>query len=173
MYAKSPHWDSDVTLASFQTQCYREPLKLEDAKDDTFLETTFKVEDNKFRFWLKNDNTVNNPHKIWRYQHFDSATPFEQKRAVVSAALRKVHSMASDPDALHDSAMQKLAEFARLGYPRGLLRQQCSRMATTTSTYEWIKVRAHAMTWFRDIEPATADKFPLGEALTDQRPGSI
>ena len=39
--------------------------------------------------------------------------------------------MASDAETLHQSAVQKLAEFARLGYPRGLLRQQCSKMAAT------------------------------------------
>ena len=39
------------------------------------------------------------------------------------------------------SAVQKLAEFTRLGYPRGLLRRQCSKMATTQGKYEWIRVR--------------------------------
>ena len=66
---------------------------------------------------------------------FESATPFEQRRAVLSSALLKVHRMASDAETLHQSAVQKLAEFARLGYPRGLLRQQCSKMAATQGTF--------------------------------------
>ena len=66
----------------------------------------------------------------------------------MGAALKKIHAMASDPDGLHSSAIQKLAEFADLHYPRGLLRQQCSRMAAITSQFEWIKVRDEVMTWF-------------------------
>ena len=152
IYAESPDWDSESMLTDFTTNCYTHPLSLEDAKDDTFLESTFAIKNNKLEFWLKNDNTTAEPHKVWRYQHFDSATPFTQKRAVMSAAMQKVHRMASDVDALHSSAVQKLAEFARLQYPRGLLRQQCSRMATVTQTFEWIKIRDKIMTWFPDFE---------------------
>ena len=151
VYADGSDWNSDAMILDFEKNCYHSPLTLENAKENTFLESTFKIENNKFRFWIKNDNTLEQPHKIWRYQRFESATPFEQRRAVLSSALLKVHRMASDAETLHQSAVQKLAEFARLGYPRGLLRQQCSKMAATQGTYEWIRVRDHVMTWFRDL----------------------
>ena len=57
------------------------------------------------------------------------------------ACLKKVHRMASDAPALHDSALQKLEEFRRLRYPKSVLRGVCTYMAATTSQYEWIKVR--------------------------------
>ena len=92
---------------------------------------------------------------MWRYPNGSKAQPRSnsaQRRAVLSSALLKVHRMASDAETLHQSAVQKLAEFARLGYPRGLLRQQCSKMATMQRTYEWIRVRDNVMTWFRDLD---------------------
>ena len=49
--------------------------------------------------------------------------------------------MASDRDALHLSAIQKLSEFRRLRYPPSVLRGVCTVMATVTATYEWIKIR--------------------------------
>ena len=153
VYADGSDWNSDAMIMDFEKNCYHStPLTLENAKENTFLESTFKIENNKFRFWIKNDNTLEQPNKIWRYQRFESATPFEQRRAVLSSALLKVHRMASDAETLHQSAVQKLAEFARLGYPRGLLRQQCSKMAATQGTYEWIRVRDNIMTWFRDLD---------------------
>ena len=56
---------------------------------------------------------------------------------------RAAAAAASSPDIMvhvNGFTVQKLAEFARLGYPRGLLRQQCSKMAVTQGTYEWIRV---------------------------------
>ena len=47
--------------------------------------------------------------------------PFTQRRATLTACLRKVHKMASDVDILRVSAMAKIAEFRRLRYPVGLL----------------------------------------------------
>ena len=98
--------------------------------------------DNKFRHWLKNDNTAEQPHTIWRYQHFASATPFQQKRAVIMACMQKVQRMASAKEAIYDSAVQKMAEFPRLEYPISVLRGVCTYMAATTAEYEWINVRA-------------------------------
>ena len=110
---------------------------------------------------LKNNNTIQQPAAVWRYQHFDSGASFNQKRAVMSAALKKVHHMSGDGEAMQHSAIQKLAEFARLGYPRGLLRQQCSRMAAITSDYEWIQVRDQVMRWFPNPN-APLTKIPKG-----------
>ena len=37
--------------------CYNAPLSLEDAKPDTFLETTFTISNNnEIQHWLKNEN---------------------------------------------------------------------------------------------------------------------
>ena len=49
--------------------------------------------------------------------------------------------MASDRAALNESALQKLAEFRELAYPKSVLRGVCSYMAATTGQYEWIRVR--------------------------------
>ena len=139
---RSEQWDHERFIEDFaRSECYHPPLKLEDAKDDTFLETTFEVNGNSIRHWLKNENPRNGPTKIWRYHHFASYCSFEQKRATAMACLKKVHRMASDAPALHDSALQKLEEFRRLRYPKSVLRGVCTYMAATTSQYEWIKVR--------------------------------
>ena len=140
---RSEQWDHERFLADFvRSECYHPPLKLEDAKDDTFLETTFEVKGSSIRHWLKNENARDAPTKVWRYQHFASHSSFEQKRATVMACLKKVNRMASDAPALYDSALQKLEEFRRLQYPVPVLRGVCTYMAACTSQYEWIRVRS-------------------------------
>jgi hypothetical protein len=62
-------------------------------------------------------NPIGGPVKVWRYQHLASYCSFEQKRATLSACLKKVHSMASDADAVYQGGLQKLDEFRRLAYP--------------------------------------------------------
>ena len=113
---KAPGWDHERFIKDFTaSECYHPPLKLEDAKDDTFLETTFEVRPGgRIRHWLKNDNPQGGPPKIWRYQHFASYCSFEQKRATLMACLKKVHGMANDGAALYQSALKKLAEFREL-----------------------------------------------------------
>ena len=54
---------------------YQEPLKLERGHDGTFLETRFTIENNVFRYKLKNDNEGGEV-KVWRYMHFHSNAPF-------------------------------------------------------------------------------------------------
>ena len=79
VYAANAAWDHEGFVRDFaRSDCYKAPLTLVDAKENTFLETTFALEANQFRRWLKNDNTADNPHTVWRYQHFASDTPFEQ-----------------------------------------------------------------------------------------------
>ena len=73
---------------------------------------------------------------------------FEQKRATLSACLKKVHSMASDADAVYASGLQKLDEFRRLAYPRSVLRGACTYMAACTGSYAWIRVRHVVDTWY-------------------------
>jgi precorrin-4 methylase len=63
------------------------------------------------------------------------------------ACMQKVQRMASDKEAIYDSAVQKMAEFARLEYPISVLRGVCTYMAATTAQYEWINVRATISMW--------------------------
>merc|ERR1711965_417708 len=106
-------------------RCYTEPLKLEDTQNDTFLETTFKIVDNKIQHWLKNENHLHQT-KVWRYAHFHSNMAFKQKKAVLQACLRKVHLAASDNAHRRASAIQKLQEFGKLQYPYKLLWTICT-----------------------------------------------
>ena len=123
-----------------RSECYWPPLKLEDAKEATFLETTFDLkEDGELQYWLKNDNEASR--NVWRYQHYRSHAPFAQKRALVIASLRKVHRMASDQRCRYRSAIAKLREFVALSYPLTLLRSTCNRLAYTTGDTVWIAVR--------------------------------
>ena len=110
-------------------ECYNAPLKLEDAASDTFLESTFHVTThNNIQYWLKNDNHPNVPPKTWRYAHFHSHMAYNQKKAVLKACLQKVHKMASDNTARRISAIHKLVEFGKLGYPYKLLWSMCTTM---------------------------------------------
>ena len=68
-YINNNTWDSEKFVKDFMTnECYAPPLKLEEAKPDTFLETTFQVtKENKIWHSLKNENTDITQPKIWRY----------------------------------------------------------------------------------------------------------
>ena len=91
VYAAHAGWDhSGLVRRLTASECYSAPLTLVHAKEDIFFETTFEVKENRFRHWLKDDNTTERPHTIWRYQHFASATPFQQKRAVIMACMKKI-----------------------------------------------------------------------------------
>ena len=71
----------------------------------------------------------------------DPMARYEQKRSLITGRMRAVHKMASDKLALRQSALQKLNEFKRLGYPPGLLRGVCNFMGATTGEGTWIGVR--------------------------------
>ena len=96
---------------------------------------------NEIRHWLKNVNETGASPTVWRYAHFDSHGEFTQKRAVLMACLQKVQKMASDYDALRSSAIQKVAEFAALNYPRKMLWTACTTMGVTTRSTAWFRVR--------------------------------
>ena len=115
-------------------------LRLEAGHQDTFLETRLKLENNRFQHWLKNDNEDGNG-KVWRYQHFTSFSPFLQKRATLTACLKKVNNMACNDTVLYASAMDKLKEFHNLGYPRPLLKTACAYVAAATNNRRWLDVR--------------------------------
>lgn len=148
IYRTADWWDHERFLADFaRSECYHPPLALENAKDDTFLETTFTISGGRVRHWLKNENPVGGPPKVWRYQHWASCCSFEQKSATLAACLKKVHGMASDADAVYHSGVQKLSEFRRLAYPVSVLRGACTYMAACTACYAWIRVRRVVDAW--------------------------
>ena len=141
-YAQHDNWNEEAFLKGIGEECYFPPLKLEDGGDGTFLETSFHItKANRVRHWLKNQNAPGREPKVWRYAHFKSHAPFQQKRSVMMACLKKVHSMASDPHVLRGSAVQKLAEFARLQYPRRLLWSACTTMGVHTRNPAWFRAR--------------------------------
>ena len=140
VYATPDWWDHERFLNDFtKSEIYCKPLKLTEGDDDTFLETSLKLEEGAFSYWLKNKNTDET--KIWRYQHYDSYSPVAQKKALVKACLRKVNDMASNDRVMMESAKHKLQEFRRLEYPVAVLKQICNYIATTTGNRRWIHIR--------------------------------
>ena len=108
VYAKTEDWDGERFEADFaESHCYQEPLKLEAGKEGTFLETRYWVADGKrIRHRLKNDNEGGGANSsVWRYQHFYSDSAFLQKRATLTACLRKVQKMASDKETLYTRSL--------------------------------------------------------------------
>ena len=140
IYADNSKWDSERFCNDFaQSTCYHPPLKLVEGTDNTFLETRFKIENNKIKHWLKNENEQYT--KVWRYQHFHSHGPYLQKRALLTTCLKKVHKMASEPELLEFSGLAKVKEFLKLKYPRYVVKAACSYMAASTGERTWLNVR--------------------------------
>ena len=141
IHAKPTWWDHERFTADFKkSECYHPPLRLEDGTPDTFLETRFELADGRFRYWLKNDNEDGND-RIWRYQHFKSHAPLLQKRALLTACLRKVQRMSSDTAALYRSGLAKAKEFMRLQYPRAVVAAACRYLAASSGERTWLDVR--------------------------------
>ena len=141
VYAKNDEWDHEQFIRDFEeSACYHAPLELEEGKAGTFLETRYEVNGKEFDYKLKNDNEAGE-RKIWRYQHVHSFSTFAQKRATLTACLKKVHHMASSPATLWESALAKVAEFRRLRYPLGVLRGACTYLGANTGEGTWITVR--------------------------------
>lgn len=140
--AENATWDRDGFEKSIGEECYFPPLSLEDGSEGTFLETRFRITaTNRIRHWLKNTNELGDEPTVWRYAHFASYAPFVQKKAVLMATLRKVQAMASDDRALSKSGIQKIAEFARLRYPKKMLWTACTTMGVSTRCTAWFRVR--------------------------------
>lgn len=142
------------------TNCYNAPLSLEDAKPDTFLETTFTISNNnEIQHWLKNENQPGQAAKVWRYAHFHSHMAFNQKKAVLKACLQKIQKMASDNGVLYTSAVQKLQEFGRLQYPYKLLWRMCTTMGVETRNATWFEIR-DTMQWSYHISIYSPNLLP-------------
>ena len=140
--ADSPRFDTESFTRDFcKSECYLPPLKLEKGGEDVFLETKFRIEDNKIRYCLKNENVIGEPKKIWRYAHFNSGMAFEQKRSIMMACLNKVATMASDNKLLYHSGLQKLDEFKTLNYPAKMLWTACTTMGVKSRNPTWFEIR--------------------------------
>ena len=98
------------------------------------------MEDGNIKHKLKNDNEGGKDN-VWRYQHFYSNTAFLQKRATLTACLRKAQSMASDPQRVREGALEKITEFRRLRYPLSVLQKACNYLGAMSGEGMWITVR--------------------------------
>ena len=142
-YVERSDFDHRTFIENFaKSDCYKDPLRLEDGGEQTFLETTFEVTpQNTIRHWLKNENQPGQAPKIWRYAHYNSHGEHSQKEAVLLSTLRKLHNMASDPYARTNSAYAKLMEFHNIKYPHRVLWRACTKMAITTRDITWFRIR--------------------------------
>ena len=73
--------------------------------------------------------------------HFDSYMPFEQKRSIMMACLTKVQERSNDWKKMGKSILDKLYEFLKLGYPAGMLRYMCAKLAYITRDTAWYTIR--------------------------------
>ena len=66
-----------------------------------------------------------------------------EKRATLTACLKKVQQMASDgqADVFAAAALDKIAEFRRLHYPTSVLQKACTFLGASTGEGTWITVR--------------------------------
>jgi hypothetical protein len=139
--AKNAEWDAKKFTDEFiSSECYQKPLELEEGNEGTFLEVRYRIEDNRIRYKIKNDNEGEET-KVWRYQHFESNSPYAQKIATLTATLRKVHNYSSDKGMLIEGAVSKLREFTRLEYPQATLKQVCGDMWAKTREQEWLHIK--------------------------------
>ena len=131
-------WDYERFYKDFkESHCYMYPLKLEEATEGTFLETSFEIMQGELNFRLKNANAGTNGKTIWRYQSYESYTPATQKASVLTATLKKVDYMASDQSEKFESAMDKLHEFRELRYPARVRRNACAVLAKERDSVVW------------------------------------
>ena len=101
----------------------------------------YPIKNNKFRYWLKNQNEIGKPAKVWRYSHFHSDGSYQIKHGVLMAVLKKIQKMSSDDEAIYQSALQKLYEFYTLKYPYKMLWGACTTMGVNTRQGIWFEVR--------------------------------
>ena len=119
-----------------RSECYMPPLLLEEAAEGTFLESTFEVERGRMRYRLKNANE-GGVTKVWRYQSYDSYVSHQQKRSTLISTLRKVEKMASDDGQCLRSAVDKIKEFRKIGYPAAVCAKACGILAADSGRWTW------------------------------------
>lgn len=133
-------WDNKHFEKELTKYCYVPPLSLEPSKEGVFLETEFEIQDNHITHRLKNDNKDAFKPQIWRYQHFNSYAPYIRKRAVITAALKKVQFHASDKQQCVLSGIDKVREFMVAGYPDSVIKYCTNVMASQHDYWAWKEV---------------------------------
>ena len=136
LFMKKEGWDATRFYEDFKrSECYMPPLRLEEANDGTFLETSFEVQHGRINYRLKNTNTRSK--EVWRYHSFDSYATFGQKKSTMIAALKKVDYFASDNSERMVSAIHKLREFKNLDYPNAMRREVCEILMQESGNVVW------------------------------------
>ena len=111
-------------------------LKLEEAEQGKFLETSYVKEGTHISYGLK--NVSEEAIKVWRYNHYRSRLAYATKRATMMAALRKAFDMASDSKQKLIGIKAKCKEFIDLEYPPGILKFTCVWLYHETRDTVWL-----------------------------------
>ena len=123
---------------------YQEPLKLERGHDGTFLETRFTIENNAFRYKLKNDNEQGGETKVWRYICISTQTRllFRRERRLQRAREREIGWPATLAICMSARWIKWRSSdiLRRVRYPLGLLRKACAYIAATSGVRQWLDV---------------------------------
>ena len=106
------------------------PLNLEEATQDTYLETFIELDGNRFNHRLKN-TFEKRADLTWKYKDYHSFNPRAQKRGLVAGIFMKLDLMASDDSQFWRSLHAKAEELQRSRYPRSLLREMCLKRAAS------------------------------------------
>ena len=133
-------------LNYFKEECYWQPLQLTTSEPHTYLETELYTVNNTLVHCMKNTNKRGGPCNIWRYAHFNSATPVKLKEQLVKSTLTKVHNLCNDDYLLYHSGLDKLHEFVRLQYPIPMLTNLCKLLAVRTRNTTWFKIKESILT---------------------------
>ena len=124
-------WDSQRFCNVFtESTCYHPPLKLVEGTDNTFLETRFKIENNKIKHWLK--TKLKN---IQKYGGTNTYMDHTYTNELCSQRAKKRYircKMASERELLEFSGLAKVKESLNLKYPRHVVKAACSYMAAST-----------------------------------------
>ena len=140
IYKEDETWEHEKFMTDFtRSECYQQPLELEEGKPHTFLETRFWLYNDTIQYKLKNDNE-NGDNNIWRYQHWYSSHTESQKIATLTATLRKTQKASSSVHMIR-STCDKVEEFRRLRYPLNTLLRVCNRLGATTGNGGYIIAR--------------------------------
>ena len=144
-YRKSTRWGHRAFLTDFaRSECYHPPLKLEDAKDDTFLETTFAIEGQSIRHWSTSAALLQRSGATSISPVIAPLRRSGPRSQPACERFKPWRAMAPPCEAVR---CKKLSEFHALGYPIAVLRGVCTYLGASSGRYEWIQVREELMAW--------------------------
>ena len=132
-------WDRTKFIADFQqSECYWQPLRLEETDATQFLENTIITRGDSVSYRMKNLNEEGCA--VWRYHDYRSRIDYATKRATIFAALKKADRLGSDAYQIKVAGICKCKEFLALRYPAGILRYMCRQVALSTGNFVWFDV---------------------------------